>query len=93
MRVAPELPMARVQAAFKENRTRRDPLRGAVRPTNKEEADTMAAISGLRNTAESVSRLSYLSEYGLVLGAKLKAVLEAQIILLEWPGRFSCVPL
>lgn len=43
------------------------PLRGPVAPTAKEEADALA-IGGLRNTADSVSRLTYSAEFGRGLG-------------------------
>ena len=74
--VAPELPMAHAQAAFKETISWPNPLRGAIRQTDKEQADTLA-IGGSRNTAEPGSRLSYLSKYGMELGAKLKLVLDS----------------
>ena len=41
-------------------------LRGIVGPTDKEIADDMA-IGGLRNTAASVSRLTYFVSFGLKL--------------------------
>ena len=33
------------------------------------------AIGGLRNTADSISRLTYVAEYGAKLGKKLKEAL------------------
>ena len=34
------------------------------------------AVGGLRNTAESFSRLAYVAEYGMALGLKSKATLD-----------------
>ena len=68
-------PATRAQAAFKESIDWRNPLRGALQPTEKEAAD-FKAIGGLRNTSESLSRLSFVSAYGAALGVKLKKKLE-----------------
>ena len=72
-RTAPEQPAARAQAVFTESVQWRDPLRGAIQPTDKEQADAVA-IGGLRDTAESLSRLTYVAEYGARLGMTLKAL-------------------
>ena len=76
-RAAPEEPAARAQAVFKESVYWRDPLRGAIQPTEKEQADAMA-IGGLRNTSESIGRLSYTVDYGAQLGKKLKDALDTK---------------
>ena len=64
----------RARLRFSERITWLEPLRGSVQPTDKEAADAHA-IGGLRNAAESVSRLHLVSEFGRSLGAKLKALL------------------
>ena len=46
------------------------PLRGIVGPTAKEPADALI-IGGLRNTADSVSRLTCSAKFGRGLGVKL----------------------
>ena len=74
-RPAPEQPAARAQASFKESVHWRDPLRGAVEPTDKDKADAIA-IDGLRNTSESLGKLSFTSAYGIKFGEILKQVLD-----------------
>ena len=56
----------------------RDPLRGAMQPTDKEQADVMA-IGGLRNTADSLNRLTYVAEYGVELGEKSRMLCTANL--------------
>ena len=77
MRAAPEQPAAKAQAIFKESVHWRDPLRGAIQPTEKEQADARA-IGGLRNTSESLGKLSFTANYGIKLGHILKDSLDAQ---------------
>ena len=54
----------------------KNPLRGIENtgPTAKEKADHIA-IGGLRNSAATLTRLTYSAQFGLALGAKLRAVL------------------
>ena len=52
-----------------------EPHRGATQPTEKEAADSIT-IGGLRNAADSVSRLHLVSTVGRSLGAKLKTLLS-----------------
>ena len=47
-------------------------------PTDKEIADDMA-IGGLRNTAASVSRLTYSASFGLKLGQEIQTGLRADM--------------
>ena len=61
----PPKPVAR--SSFSEKVQWMNPLRGTVGPTAKEAADALA-IGGLRNTADSVSRLSYSVKFGRGLG-------------------------
>lgn len=63
-RAAPEQPAVKAQASFKESVHWRDPLRGAMEPTDKEQADAKA-IGGLRNTSESLGELSLLLHMAL----------------------------
>ena len=53
-------------------------LRGITGPTEKEIADDLA-IGGLRNTAETVSRLSYSAEFGIKLGSDMQAALRSEM--------------
>ena len=48
-----------------------------MEPTDKDKADE-AAIGGLRNTVNSVNRLSFTAAFGAKLGAKLKKALDDQ---------------
>ena len=66
-RAAPELPAIKAQAVLRESVRWRDPLQGAMEPTEKEQADAKA-VGGLRNTSESLGRLSFTSAYGSKLG-------------------------
>jgi len=53
---------AMVHSSFKEKVHWRDPLKGALEPTDKDKADA-AAIGGLRNTSESLGKLSFTAAY------------------------------
>ena len=76
-RPAPEQPAIKAQAVFRESVHWRDPLRGAMEPTEKEQADAKE-IGGLRNSSESFCRLSFTSAYGCKLGEILKNALDEQ---------------
>ena len=62
---------------FAERIVWRDPLRGALTPTEKEAADELA-IGGLRDTAAAVGRLSKTADFGFVLGADIRHLLATQ---------------
>ena len=55
----------------------RDPLRGEIQATTKEEADDLA-IGGLRDTAASVARLSNTAAFGRKLGMNIMDALRSQ---------------
>ena len=67
----------RYSHGFAEKIVWRDPLRGALVPTDKEAADELA-IGGLRDTAASVARLTQTAEFGGKLGADLIQALVDQ---------------
>ena len=48
-----------------------NPLRGVLLPTDKEQADALA-IGGLRNSADSVARLSFTAAFGIDLGTAIR---------------------
>ena len=50
-------------------------MKGIMEPTEKDKADD-AAIGGLRNTTESVGKLSFTAAYGAKLGEILKNALD-----------------
>ena len=62
---------------FAEKIVWRDPLRGALQPTDKESADERA-IGGLRDTAASVSRLTKTAAFGQKMGDEIMEALSAQ---------------
>ena len=74
-RPAPDDSAVKAHAIFKEKLHWRDPLKGLLEPTAKDKADE-AAIGGLRNTAESVGRLSFTAAHGAKLGNILKDALD-----------------
>ena len=73
--VEPAEPVKKARFSFTEKIQWRDPLRGVVGPTDMELADERA-IGGLRNTAESVGRLSYSAAFGSKLGAAIRTTLQ-----------------
>ena len=62
---------------FRERIHWKNPLRGIENtgPTEKEKADHIA-IAGLRNSAATLTRLTYSAQFGLALGVKLRAILR-----------------
>ena len=76
-RPIPEDTAAKAAQIFREKLQWRDPLKGIMEPTDKDKADE-AAIGGLRNTVNSVNRLSFTAAFGSKLGAKMKKALDEQ---------------
>ena len=71
----PDDAATKARSIFREKLQWRDPLKGTMEPTEKDKADE-AAIGGLRNTVNSVNRLSFTAAYGAKLGARLKIALD-----------------
>ena len=64
--------------SFSEQIAWQNPLAGPLEPTEREKADKMA-IGGMRNTSESVGKLSFLSQFGLKLGKLIKDALRRNL--------------
>lgn len=73
MAATPDCKKAR--STFTEKIQWRDSLHGAIGPTDKEQADDLAN-GGLRNTARTLSRLSYSVEFGMKLGDAIRHTLS-----------------
>ena len=73
-----DAPSKKARFSFTAKILRRDPLRGALTPTDKELADEQA-IGGLRNIAQNLSRLSYSTSFGQTHGKAIKATLVADM--------------
>ena len=71
----PEAILKRCRYSFSERIVWTEPLRGRIDPTDKEKQDALA-IGGLRNAADSVSRLHTVAAFGKKLGAGLMDLLR-----------------